>query len=52
MDDDTHTPDLDFLKDLSFAPGWAKEPPKPQTYESFSHDADRDDRGGRGPAGG
>ena len=49
MDDDTNTPDLDILKGLSFAPGWAKEPPKPQTYESFSHDEDRDERGGRGP---
>ena len=49
MDDDNQTPDLDILKDLSFAPGWAKEPPKPQTYESFSHDGDFDSRGGRGP---
>lgn len=49
MDDDNKTPDLDILKDLSFAPGWAKEPPKPQTYESFSHDGDFEGRGGRGP---
>lgn len=36
MDDDSQQPNLDFLKDLSFAPGWAKEPPRPQTFESFS----------------
>ena len=34
--DDSQQPDLDFLKDLSFASGWAKEPPRPQTFESFS----------------
>ena len=48
MDDDSKQPDLDFLKDLSFSPSWAKEPPKAQTYESFSFD-DREGGGERRP---
>ena len=47
MSDDTNTNPLDFLKDLSFAPGWAKEPPKEQTLAQFSGDDER--RDGRGP---
>ena len=49
MDDDSKQPDLDFLKDLSFSPGWAKEPPKAQTYESFSFDEQREGGGDRRP---
>ena len=51
MSDDTPQNPLDFLKDLSFAPGWAKEPPKEQTLEQCSGaDERRDDRReGRGP---
>ena len=45
MSDDPSQNPLDFLQDLTFAPGWAKEPPKKQTAESFhSFDEDRGDR--------